>query len=143
MHIKKTLFFLGIIFLFFLKGLSVAADEPVLIGHWNFESSLNVADIQGNFPNATVAGGVSWNSGMQAAYFNGTNGYLRLYAPETVDLRDGCVIEARVYITPDPWSKIIFGGYFGGIAYNFTGQYFGYNRRRGLGSTELLQYAVQ
>ncbi|NLG12456.1 MAG: LamG domain-containing protein, partial [Elusimicrobia bacterium] len=127
MRIKKTIFFLGIIFLFLLKGVLVAGDVPSLVGHWDFESSLNLADATGNFTNGTVVGGVSWNAGEGAASFDGT-GYIRLTCPSNVDLTDGCIIEARVYFPPDdPWAKTVFGGFFGNVGYSLSGQYFAYN----------------
>jgi hypothetical protein len=123
---KIFLLLLGAMFFFLLNGVSVAEDEALLVGHWNFESSVNVVDLTGTFPNGTSYN-VTWNSGQQAAYFNGTNAYMKIEPPSpVVDLTDSCMIEARVYCMTDPWSKIIFGGYFDDIGYNLTGQYFGY-----------------
>ncbi|MGI6595697.1 MAG: InlB B-repeat-containing protein [Candidatus Ratteibacteria bacterium] len=105
-----------------------ASGLGYLIGHWNFESGLNVADLKEIFPNGTVVGGLTWDVSWQAALFNGTNSYIKIDVPENINLMDGCVIEARVYMTGGTWGQSILGGYFGAIGYNLCVPYFGYTK---------------
>jgi hypothetical protein len=71
---------------------------------------------------------VTWNSGQQAAYFNGSNAYIEIVVPANIDLTDGCIIEAKVYCdrTGYIWGNSILSGYYGAIGYNLCAPYFGY-----------------